>query len=713
MLPQCFEFPADLSRNKQKCRYGALVISNLKLGESLMRFEIDSDLTSDIPIPCHKIVYKSDKVKYSFLSYSPKAASKEYLEYFFTNLGYSTERLDSNMETSQTKKFYISFIVLKDLNYLEIEFTRPDLSHFFLENRLNALVLHEKGTFKYNIRKEISNGCVQVSEFINWVRSSVNEAEVKDKLVINCLIYGLKLRKKENFRVIGEYLYFIEPTSNLKYFRRILVEIQVKNDIIQTKFLLLGRVEQTFKDFGSALIEEFLYEANQETALSVEVYNNLKVYLKEINHSLCQGQFYWGKNLIYVTNYYLPSELNKNVFLGNCFNVDLELIKLHIPNLIQILFMSNTVLKSIIRSGKDLKIEEKFQSISFKLSPKEYSTALSIQKVLKDSRNPYLNNRFYYKNIKFDPDLLEVTYFTMSKFISFSEYSKEYPSLVIKALNNLISELYSLNLTFKDKIFPLELFNWYEERPVFSYSVPLSRILQIELQITKESSLESCKNSLLSAILQHHTLLLRNIPIYTSKELKKISQSINLIKVPQNIAEERMRLYEQNKISRCIQYYGLFQVKNEVFLMANSKFETTLNQKLLTLNMKNRIKILKKLFFILEEILQKNSDFCCFDLESFGQVQNKKLLLKFLAKEEINPIFKAPEVIKGRSCRSSLIFSFGKIVEYCLTENFTLDIPMQIKSKFPELYRLANECCEWRINKRINLAELKVKVENM
>jgi hypothetical protein len=200
---------------------------------------------------------------------------------------------------------------------------------------------------------------------------------------------------------------------------------------------------------------------------------------------------------------------------------DLDTINLHIPQFKKILLQDFT--EEVFESSRVLKVVPAFTFKYFKSSPSTFEVIKDLKRALDTKNDYFLSNRFNHRKIHIQDQVVTCT--VPMNFLTFSEMVNENPALVVLSINELIEELASVNLIFNNSDFPLNLFLWNEEKPVFNYQVCLSQVLQIHSSnIFKAMS--KTKHSFLKEIRNFHFKTLKNsFQFFSIKEVKLLFEN--------------------------------------------------------------------------------------------------------------------------------------------------------------------------------------------
>jgi len=325
-----------------------------------------------------------------------------------------------------------------------------------------------------------------------------------------------------------------------------------------------------------------------------------------------------------------------------------------------------------------------------------------------------------------------IAYFVNRETENFQSFSEHSPFNAVESVFVLITQLGKLGLVFDNEIFPVDLFEWFEEKPVFSYKEPLCKVFNIETDTKNcERIVKEVRENFFKQIFQIQTHKVRQSwPVFSVEESMEIFKGAEFEEIDLNIASQRLNLHESNNIPEAINYLGLVSVGQKNFLLSSKRIHLTLKEKLENLTEVPEFQQFFQPFVtgflqIIESLVAKNTMLGWIDPECIGFTKSNKLLLEIKAESEVDNAYKAPEIGKGRSNKASLFFAFGKILEDCFffffcirdsqnwgncDKNAVLEKGLE---EFSGTKELIQGCTERTVIRRWGMEKIKIGVQSM
>lgn len=531
-----------------------------------------------------------------------------------------------------------------------------------------------------------------------------------EKLLYNMLKKELVTRKVPKFQDNPPKLSFEETRKGLSILKRLKIEVSIRKSVIKLNFIIL------LDNYRQLLPASLSY---------------LDTYLAFINQNVHTGQFYYIDNMVhYYTSFHSSLITRVNMSFYTLIQKDLGFIFSFYSQFKQFFMLKseNSLENFFVRATLKNDSELLYVKKEMKLSPSEYVQEQKIKEILDKSTDLFFNNRFQHKQIAFSSNYL-VNYPVNTQAEDFCSFAQEFSNLVIESVFSLIEELKKLNLKFINDQFPMQHFKWYEEKPIFIYSVPLCQILEpiedlknekkmlIDEDMDLDESVEQVseiKENFFFQIIQYHSdSIEKRYLLYTLDEIVNVCRDYELIYLPENIAKGRFSLYNSLSGPGVRKYRGLCRVGNKTLLIASKSFSKTFKSQLFT--NAEILNILYQLLNFIRFFTLKNTFFACFDPECLGFNKKGELNFEIRVAEEVQIDFKAFEVLHGRSHRQSLLFSFAKVAEYCFIMQFCVEQGLapekiDVVSVLQEIYKitpwlsdLVQGCTEIKVIKRWKL----------
>ena len=486
---------------------------------------------------------------------------------------------------------------------------------------------------------------------------------------------------------------------------KVQVEIWVENRIFRYMIRVKRRVEEDWK-------------------------NSVGHVLRNINESDCSGVYGIDEYFFYATSFYPHSVISEN--MGSYLFAQRLIERL----VFQYKYFYNLARKSIERNQKTL---GNYITVHKILDSDDYLKEKQIINFFQTSQDVYFKSRFLFHLITFQEDF-SVIYYKRPSPQPFFEFSQEQPLDTLNSIFTLIEKLGQIGLRFKDNKFPLNQFAWYEEKPTYNYSQPLSSILEPNTSstpsknpkspdsITQECILKTKENFFQALITFSNDSLASNKTTFTYQESLSLLENSETIELDEDFDERlarlRIELFESNKFKFFREYRGILQVAGKSFLLCSAGFDADLRQRIVE-SYEDLEGFYEFLSMFLQEfveklgkILTKNSNFACFDTSCIGFSNDGLIMIEAKAREEVDESFTAPEVLKGRSSRLSLIYSFGKVLEavFCLVVCLKLDLENEedargkVFEQFHGLREIVDGCTERFLPRRWDIEKVQEKV---
>lgn len=594
-------------------------------------------------IPCHEINFTNSSLSYTFLSYKSIESPQNQIMSFFNNLGFETQKI-SNFDDDS--KFSIeSQKINGDENTLIIVLKNPKFCLGQLKLKLSSLITKDSVKSLVTIREKIKSENFQILPYLNLFTKELRNFENEDKFLLNCLKTEFFERRKRNFIVENEVIRLVELNSYMDCLRKVEICVSVKNQVIRLEYILNH--------------EDYL----GDSTLKPEVIENIKSYIEEINKNIYQGKFYWSGKICFKYSYHSFLYVKQNMSTYPLIRRDLDLINLHIPHFQEILTGKVHSIAQLINHSKLLKLLPKFKFKSFQLPEVQIKKTLSILEILNTKKDLFLSNRFNHKRIQINAKENILICPVPNEHTEFDQMVLDHPTQVIQSIVELIEQLGQIGLYFNNSFFPLSLFIWYEEKPVFNYSIPLHELLSIS-QEPPAILINNTKESVLIQLIQ-----------LNSAGIEKDSQSFDINEARELLGCFELRRVEETQINNLIAMNqsnssvvsktcsGICRLGDEKMLIFNGVTKKNLLQALDQMDLNRRLKVFVQIFDLIRVVLDKNSEISCIDLECIVFYERKKVKLEIKSVDQVLDEFKAPEVKSGRKARASLIYSFGKITQ--------------------------------------------------
>ena len=657
-------------------KYSEYPISSAGKASNLKIISIQSNsFVISSKIPCHEIIFADSFLSYSFLSYKSIESPQNQIVSFLSNSGFETHKISNFNDDSEFS--IASQKIDGDDCTLTIVLKSPKFSLAQLNLKLSSLIIQDPFKPFLTIVEKIKSENFQILQYLNMFTKELKNFDNEDKFLLNCLKTEF-FKRRIKFRVENEVIRLIELNSFLDCMRKVEVLVSVKSQVIKLEYILNH--------------EDYLGERTWKQ----EDIENMKKYIKEINKSLKQGNFYWSGKVLFKYTYHAFLNVKQNMTSYPLIQRDLDIINLHIPQFQEILSRKVDSIAQLIEHSRLLKIVPKFRFKAFQLTLAQIEKTLSILETLNTKKDLFLSNRFNYKRIQINLQENVLMCPVPSQFIEFDSMVLGHPMQAVQSIDQLIEQLGKIGLFFNGSLFPLTHFLWYEEKPVFSYSIPLHELLTIS-QVDSASLIESTKESVLAQLIDFNSVAIEsNSKVFELDEARDFFGSFELRKIEETQIYDFIAMNQGNSLVVSDVCSGMCRLGSEKMLIFSGATNKNLWQSLDLMDLNRRVEVFGQIFDLIKVVLVKNSEISCIDLECFV-FERKKLKFELKSPDKVFDEFKAPEVKIGRKGRASLIYSFGKITQVLF------EILISGQKGWELIQEIVEKCTLRIVPRRINL----------
>ena len=600
----------------------------------------------------------------------------------FETQNFETIRNDSNFSIESQR------IDENDKN-LKFDLKSPNFSLQQLQAKLSASITQDPAYLSISIKKQIESENFQVLPYLNLFTKELKNFENEDKFLLNCIKTELIKRRKRNVKLDNGFIKFIEVNSYLDSMRTVEVWLIVKNQVITLEYKL------SHDDYSN------------ERTLKQECIGNIRKYINEINKNLHQGRFYWSDRVCFKYSYHSFLNTKENMSTYPLIQNDLDIINLHIPQFQQILNGKVDSIAQLVELGKHLELVPKFKFKHFQLSPAEISKTLSILERLNTKKDLFLANRFNHKRLRVNHKENILSCPIPSQFIKFEQIVQDHPVQVVQSIDDLIEELAKAGLFFTNCFFPLPHFIWHEEKPVFNYSVHLHELLSISHE-TPANLIHKTKESVLSQFIQFNSLNIDNsLQTFELNEARDLIGNIELSAIEESQINQFLAMNQSNYYLVAHKVLGVCQIGSQKMLICSRNSSKSLVGTLDQMDLNQKLEVFGQIFELIQNILAKNSEISCIDLECLVFNEMNKLKIQLKPQDKVLDGFKAPEVRGGRKGRAALIYSFGKITQ-ALFEDLVSG-----QKGWEQIQEIVQKCTVTIVPRRISVENLRSLVKNV
>ena len=473
----------------------------------------------------------------------------------------------------------------------------------------------------------------------------------------------------------------------------------------------------------------FRYLARVKRSVGEDWRSRFGEILRGFNQDDCSGAYGIDENFFYTTSSYPSSLTSEN--MENYLFVQKIIEKL----VIKYKYLDSLTRKNIERNQKGLGSHLTLHKI---LDSDDYLKEKQIIKMFESSKDTYFKTRFLFHLITFQEDS-SVIYPKRPSSQPFLEFSQEQPLDSINSIFTLIEKLNQIGLHFKENIFPLHQFDFYEEKPIYKYDLPLSHTFDITISPTSQKNPKISDSTILKIKENFFNTLIKfsndsiessqiNFTFEESWSLFENSETIELDEeFNEKLARQRIELFQSNRFKFFREYRGIMQVAGKSFLLCSVGFEADLKQRIVEKyedfeGFYEFLKIFLQDFVEkVRKILTKNTNLTCFDTSCLGFDGEGKIMIEAKVREEVDESFIAPEVRNGRCHRLSLIYSLGKVLESVLglvvglklNLDFESDARGKVFEEFQGFKEIFYGCTERFLTKRWSIEMVQEKVSEL
>jgi hypothetical protein len=666
-------------------------IKKLPFSERFVQILIENNGATDNNTACSgNTVYSEGQIKQSILAFLPNNPDKK----FFDNI------TKISKDSTQTKpnfgfnlKYPFSIVKVAEI-YLEFSTFIPKryLKFNYFKSGYDVNQKNEMVSFKYNEPKVENLKILKVqNNFVSHVLR-LNEFNIELLNKIKALIVS----KRRDVKTINSFTFtFIEPRNCEINIEKCLIEININEFIVTIKIIF--------------------YDIDKPLVYPEEKKEYLKEYFLYVNQSLETGHFFLHENMLcYKVSYYPSFNLDFVTDFYRIIQKYIGIFSLHQENVTKICKKIDVNLQETIENGRNLRQSKTKNYIRkcYKLNENQILMEKSIySKLMSRTKDFYFANRFNLRSALISED--KVYYISPLTGQDFIEACAEDPDEIIEDFLELINETMSFGIFFKD--FKFEDFVIEKERIICKYNRPLNEIFETDIPDTQHIKyIEKIYNSLLSELcyLQNKAID-EKIVFYNRNDLKALFPNRHPILLDENTAKERLRLYQNNAYMFCVKYDGIMSIKNDKYLISSKKeFKIQYKEFTQSASPSDKYTFMMNLIDIIITISSKDSSISALSPECLGFCKHGKLKIMIKTSEEISGHFKAPEVQKGRVSKTSLVYSFGKIFYFMLSDNMIYSnedfiILTEYKNTFPHVNQILTVCLAPQPFKRENIQKIK------
>lgn len=613
-----------------------------------------------LEIPAFKILTRKSQVETRFLCYTK---SESQYEKFFNVVKQSFDTTQTILE----KNFWSrnDFIVSK--HYMNIDFcqqeafmtceipqeaqwSRHALLPVAIEIAPSLSVIAENSICN---RAKIYEG-YDIRDLERKLGNYLMKFEMLDMRIFMNIYAELKQNNK-NCNVVDNSIQFLDINVSLQNFRKYKVVITVKNGVVGMRIYMEA-------------------EARDRNNFKLAGFEKLKKYFSRVNSLLQAGFFSCDTNkgqVCYSTNYYAAYPGDSNQYTLFFIQKSLLIYSLHLGNIHKVLLTSIPI-EAILLNGKLIKCPRPKLpcQVTKTLTETEISAEKLIIQHLNKSRDMFFVSRFSHKSIQFKQNN-EVIYTFPPGGENFLQVCTELAKETLNSIIELTEELTKKNLYFIKNVFPIEYFVWISEKPTFTYPVLLHEILEVREKEGIKVYMKEFLENLGESVAEFQNKKVANLFALQNFDVAcRIYENAKFIEEDQHTANIRYALFQDNNHEFMVKFHGLTRVNNKVVIIVTESFVQPAIYEFFLDTPEALLSNLYHILHMISEIQSKNTEICAFDDRCIGYLGNQLKWL-ILTNQQVKEAFKAPEVVKGRYHKSSLIYSFGKYVLEILKLKFS------------------------------------------
>lgn len=602
----------------------------------------------DIGFPSNTAIIKGGIMNFSFLHFKPKSNTIENVKELIKTLE------GADMTLSLQKKYLARpFRIIKSVQ-LEKQGAEFKITSIFSDNECISKDVTELIPFYKNIN---------FTEFkLLKILDEFESTHCKSKAILKNAISPFEARLKE---------------------------LKSSYELENGKFTIQNKV---FSKIGHLNIKSLLEFKNETVFMLIRIIDLKEDLLKKFNfkkmNNSHQGIFFIeGKDIIFKTAMHFSIDIDQN-------NNSLIFLKSYILDTI---LPRLDALYHNFQNPREHTTDQ-LLSVTLQLTNEQFCYEEELKRVLSgvEKKTSFFNSRLNVHKIQLRRNLGTAVYFFPNFSETFDIFGQDYFNTLFEGLLELRDMLSELKIFFKLEKFSLDLFNWFNEKPVFIYRNALCETFEIKNDVKISEYNKIFSDIIRDQIYNFHRskFILRENPGC----LKFFDFNSDFIQIGENYANDRLRLYKNNKFFRIRQYSKILKINMNEYLVAEKTFSQI---SLEGLSQQECIKIFEKLLIVLKEFSVKNTFAPSFDYTCLGEDRSNNLLLDLKSPDEIDQRFKSPELLSGRSSSRSSVYCFGKLLEFIL-------LPKLPQEKKMKLHPLIHDCTESNIIKRRKLEDISI-----
>ncbi|OMJ93155.1 hypothetical protein SteCoe_3976 [Stentor coeruleus] len=601
-------------------------------------------------LPANKILSTPSQVTLKVLAYTK--TSESLTRAFNITKAFTSIPFPKNSSIPWSKSDFVvsdkHILINSNENLLTIKSLLPSNTFWAKQAILPAFIQNEPGfsSCSNNIIA-LTISMQNVNDIRNYERKLDNylaKLEAFDANVFAMICFEFKQRKR-NFQPQGRSVEFTDVVMSFKNFRKFKVNASISNGVISIKIYI-----------------EF--EERDRKKFTKEGFLRVKSYFVEIRDSLEAGIFCCRPELMqiyYSVNFYAFSPFENNRFTLNFIQKYLSIYSSHLENIHKLL-LTSTPIESIISNGKKLKIHKLYNcsTVTKTLNPTESAAENLIIEKFNKSTDIFFASRFNNKSIKIENS--RYTYVVPKGGEGFLDVCNDLAKETLNSIIELAEVLQEAGLYFIGNNFPINYFVWLNEKPIYTYLVPLYQLLEFNQTLSKHAYLLAFMGNLQKSTIELQRKKVCSLyPIQNINIVRSIYENPSFIEEDQHTANIRYTLYQDNNYDFMVKFHGITMISNRIAIICTENFIESAIWILSNVDNITLLDELNKLLNMISEILSKNTEICSFDDTCLGYL-NRNLKWLIITNQQVKANFKAPEILQGRLYKTSLIYSFGKFL---------------------------------------------------
>ena len=514
------------------------------------------------------------------------------------------------------------------------------------------------GVVRYTKQKSTVEEILDVKAMERSIQSKISRGRHKDTEILEIIAREAKTLGKSLDADAINYVSYTERRPKEPHFKECKIKISVKAMIIKVEISL-----------NSDHVPKGLFSSQKRKELFSDFISDnllqLQSYLSKVNSITESGRFSINSSEIrFTSSFYAPMPDSE---FRTCFFLIKKCID-HFYIYTETIYQICTAREAVILTPPLLVAEhsslpqDEYTRVLLRLNSGKLALEQRLVGYLLEKKKPYLNNKFLLRNIIFDIGNHIAAYLRLASADSFDIAVDEAPGETMDSCFDMVRELAKVGVYFRNRQFLLENFLWNGDKIMYIYTRPLHEVLEL-LEEKPQGYMDAVVDSISTQLLaKKQEKIGKKFPPLETVEIERFLVNPRAILLEEHIAKERLALYRDNSYNFIERYQGLTEDQGRWALIASAKPRKRLLDSLSSLSPRKFYSYFRDLLGYIAVITSKNSSVAALGPDSLWVTDKGKLKIALLTNDEVEDVYKAPEVRAGRVCRNSLVYSFGKLL---------------------------------------------------